>query len=127
MSATDEQIARLRRMTAEPTADTYDDRALADYIEAHPLRDADGRDPGDETWADTYDFAAAAADVWDEQAAGLIEEVDANVDGASLARSQAYQHARAEARRWRARSHASPVRIATSPPPGLDESDAPAS
>ena len=86
MSATDEQIARLRRMTAEPTADTYDDRALADYIEAHPLRDADGRDPGDETWADTYDFAAAAADVWDEKAAGLIEEVDANVDGASLAR-----------------------------------------
>ncbi len=43
MAASAEQIARLRRMVAEPTTATYTDDDLAAYIAAHPLMDANGR------------------------------------------------------------------------------------
>ena len=41
-SATAAQIARLRRMVAEPTEDPYDDDTLAAYIERYPLLDERG-------------------------------------------------------------------------------------
>ncbi len=132
MSATEAQIARVRRMTAEPDAEgTYDDDAIAGYIEAHPVRDAQGREPYERLddgrlsttinslWTETYDLAAAAADVWDEKASALTEETDTSVDGASITRSQAYQHARSEARKYRGRSRPATIRLAPDARPAL--------
>jgi hypothetical protein len=45
MAATAAQVARLRRMTAEPTDETYTDDALAGIIESHPLIDERGEAP----------------------------------------------------------------------------------
>jgi hypothetical protein len=131
MSATDAQIAKLRRMTAEPTQDTYDDATLAEYIEARPCRDAQGFSPferlldgrlstvANSLWTPTYDLAAAAADVWDEKASALTEETDASIDGAALTRSQAYEHAKAEARKWHGREHVGTIHLTTEPRPPL--------
>ena len=48
MSATAEQIARLRRMVDEGSDQNYTDDDLATYIERYPLVDALGNDP----WVD---------------------------------------------------------------------------
>src|SRR5690242_17739888 len=86
MAASAAQIARVRRMTAEPTMTPYNDAAIKGYIEAHPLPDDLGRRPWTATqmaaagvtdtpatvWTPTYDLNAAAADIWDEKAAGLV-------------------------------------------------------
>ncbi len=45
MTATAEQIARLRRMTGEPTTTVYSDAALAAIIALYPLEDARGEGP----------------------------------------------------------------------------------
>ena len=136
MSATDAQIARLRRMTAEPDAEgTYDDDAIAGYIEAHPVRDAQGREPYErlsdgrlsatlnDLWTETYDLNAAAADVWDEKASALTEETDTSVEGASITRSQAYEHARKEARKYRGKQRPSTIRLTMDARPALAEVD----
>lgn len=86
MAASTAQIARVRRMTAEPTTSTYSDADIRSYIEAHPLPDDLGRRPWTATqlairgltdtpatvWTPTYDLNAAAADIWDEKAAKLV-------------------------------------------------------
>lgn len=135
MSATAAQIARLRRMTAEPDATTYSDDTLADYIEAHPVRDAQGREPYErlsdgrlsatlnDLWTETYDLNAAAADVWDEKASALTEETDTSVEGASITRSQAYEHARNEARKYRGKQRPSTIRLTMDARPALAEVD----
>jgi len=116
MAASAEQIARLRRMVAEPTTATYTDDDLAAYIAAHPLMDANGRKQyvvqalgttvpptADPLWVPTYDLNAAAAEVWGEKAAALAANFDVNADGASMALSQKYAHACERARYYRAR------------------------
>lgn len=72
MSATAAQIARLRRMIAEPTVTTYSDEELSEYVEHYPLPDAAHLLPGDADWAPTYDLNSAAADIWSEKAANLV-------------------------------------------------------
>ena len=110
MAASAAQIAQLRRMCAELGAETYSDATLAAYIEARPMRDMRG-EPYLTTlgflnviWEPTYDLNGAAADIWDEKAGALIEEVDTTVDGTSLARSQVYEHARKRASHYRSRA-----------------------
>jgi len=131
LSATEEQVRQLRRMVAETESltGTYSDDDLASYIEARPVRDRSGHDPFarradgrltemlSDDWTPTYDLAAAAADIWEEKAAALSEEVDASIDGASITRSQAYEHAAAQARRYRGRSRPGSIRLTMEPPP----------
>jgi len=106
MSATAAQIKRLRRMTDELDLVTYDDPAVAEYIERYPLMDERGQKPythdtstspptqdDNDDWLPTYDINAAAADVWQEKAATLAADFDFSADGASYTRSQTYQHA----------------------------------
>lgn len=138
MGATAAQIARLRRMVAEPTEDTYDDDALADYIESHPCMDERGEMPyswdmtttppsqdANEEWNPTYDLAAAAAEVWEEKAAVLAEDFDTNADGANLSRSQAYEQAMKQARWWWSRRKPSTITLYPAPRPvPLSEVDA---
>jgi len=116
MAATAAQIAKLRRMVAEPTAGTYTDDDLAGYIELYPTIDEHGEEPyvwtatalaperdDNDYWVPTYDLNAAAADVWDEKAAALAADYDFSADGSSYNLSQAYLQAMKQVRHYRAR------------------------
>jgi len=115
MSASQEQIDRLRRMTGEPTTTTYSDADLMTYIERYPLEDARGEGPLIESedtpgtleenpdWTPTYDLNAAAGDVWAEKAAILAADFDFSADGGSYSRSQVYQQTMAQSRYYRSR------------------------
>lgn len=132
MSATAAQIARLRRMVSESDDTTYDDDALAEYIEGYPLIDERGEEPytwdtstspptmdENDDWLPTYDLNAAAADIWQEKAATPAQDYDFSADGARYDRSQVYEQAMAQARYYRARR--SPRTITQRPEPNRDE------
>jgi hypothetical protein len=133
MSATDEQIARLRRMVNELLDTTYSNTDLAATIERYPLVDALGNDPlvkagtypetliENDDWTATYDLNSAAADIWQEKAAPLGGDYDFSADGASYSRSQAHQQAMQMARYYRARR--SPNVIMLRPEPWVPESE----
>lgn len=116
MAATAEQIARLRRMVAEPTETTYDDDTLVEYIERYPRLDERGQAPytwdmsttpptqeENEDWVPTYDLHAAAADVWEEKAAAFAGKSDFAADGGTYHLSQQYDQMMARVRYHRAR------------------------
>lgn len=115
MAATAEQIAQLRRMTAEPSTATYSDAAVAAYITNHPVRDSYHREVTDSAWVPTYDLAGAASDIWSEKAAALAADYNVTTDGASLARSEAYQHARDQAQFWQSRSAVGDLEMVSEP------------
>ncbi len=114
MSATADEIARVRRMTAETTTATYSDAQIQAFIESHAVVDANGTEPlyyagvgqgmvANPTWMPTYDLNSAAADVWEEKAAVPAEDFDFNADGSQLYRSQVYRHAMQQARYYRSK------------------------
>ena len=129
MAASAEQIARLRRLTNEPTATTYSDTTLAAAIERYPLVDALGYSPtrADGTanayWTTTYDLNAAAADIWDEKAAALAGEIDATLDNnVAFKCSQLFEHAVGRAQHFRARRSARAI-LARPEPTARDTRD----
>ena len=104
MAATAAMAAKLRRMVDEPTETTWDDDLIDDYIESYPLIDVLGTDPQEidfstspptiserDEWIPTYDLNAAAADIWEEKAAGIAENYDFAADGGKYTRSQKYE------------------------------------
>ncbi|RLD07707.1 MAG: hypothetical protein DRI32_00450, partial [Chloroflexi bacterium] len=104
MSATESQIAKVRRMVNEPDDTTYDDDAITEYIEEYPLVDENGESPRvpsststgvmvNPDWTATYDLNAAASAIWVEKAAVLQQDYDFEADGGDYKRSQAYGHA----------------------------------
>ena len=116
MAATAAQIAQVRRMVVEPTADPYTDELVQGFIESYPLLDVLGTEPFqiDYTttpptqieqvgWIPTYDLPAAAAAIWEEKAGTLSQDFDFQADGGSYTRSQAYEQAMKQARYYRAR------------------------
>lgn len=113
MAATDADIARLRRMVADASEETYFDSDLAAAIERAPRPDSAGRAPTHTDWVATYDLHAAAAEVWSEKAAALSGAYDFQADGASYARSQQYTQAVAQARWHNARRAASGQTLVT--------------
>jgi hypothetical protein len=90
------QIAQLRRMVAEPTAATYSDAVLTTYIETYPHLDQWGESPLDAyglanaNWTATYDLHAAAADVWEEKAALVVDKFDFAANGGQYTQNQQY-------------------------------------
>lgn len=110
MAASPEQIAKVRRLTAESDPrGAYSDQAIAEHIEenALPYRDsATGRvyRPGQIGWVETYDLNAAAADVWDEKAAAAAQKYTVSVDGTVLTGSQVYQQYKDRSLYFRSRS-----------------------
>lgn len=104
MAATAAQIAQVRRMAGIAAGDTtYTDTVVGGYIEAYSLIDADGLDPADDDWVDTYDLHAAAADILEERAVALATEFDFTADGATYHRSQQYEALMKQARFHRSR------------------------
>lgn len=116
MAATAAEIARLRRMTAEPGATNgYTDTVLGETLARYPVPDAAGVYPLDEDgvantdWAATYDLNAAAADVWTEKAATLAGSYDFTADGSTFHRSQAVEQATKMASYYSSRRYAKGV------------------
>jgi hypothetical protein len=128
MSATAAMIARLRRMVDEPTEDIYDDDLMGEYIEAYPLLDILGTEPYevdystepptrsiDDSWIDTYDLHAAAADIWGEKAAATAENYDFSADGGNYSRSKRYDQYMAKARYHQSRRSAKTTKLVVYP------------
>ncbi len=108
MGASADDVARLRRMTNEPTETTYTDELMAAYLEAWPLTDSNGLNPdtGGSSWVEAYDLHAAAADIWEEKAATFQEKHDFQADGASYSANQMYENAMKQANDHRAKQKA---------------------
>jgi hypothetical protein len=115
MTATAAEVARVRRMAAEPDNTTYTDSDVEDYIERYPVVDARGENPYvestttpgtlevNEDWTATYDLNAAAADIWTEKAAALAANYDFETQDQRFERSQAYEQALQQSRYYRSR------------------------
>lgn len=117
MTATANDIARVRRMVNEPTTATYSDAAIAGMIELYPIADERGvnpyyydtsTDPPTQVavtgWYPTYDLYRAAADIWEEKAAAEVNDIDYLVEGGVHRHSQRYDHCMQQARFHRARA-----------------------
>lgn len=102
-------IARLRRMVAEPGTATYTDSLLVTTISRYPLPDVAGEWPlltsgsANTDWTATYDLASAAADIWQEKATGVVGNYNFTADGATFNKEQVYNHYVGQARTWRSR------------------------
>jgi len=103
MTIPDNDVARLRRMTNEPTTATYSDDLLREYISVWKAIDSEGRSFDEADWVETYDLHAAAADIWEEKAALLFDKHDFSADSSSFSASQMYENARSMAEHHRAR------------------------
>ena len=129
MAATADQVSRLRRMTAEPTATTYSDGDLEDAIERYPIMDRMGYAPYDDDgevnddWTPTYDLAAAAAEIWQEKAAAIAGNFDFSADGSSFNRSQAVQNAERQYRLWMSRRAIGTIKLRPEPKPPINLAD----
>jgi len=124
----DELIKKLRRMIAESEDSIYTDTILEEYIKSYPVIDVDGEEPtyldystqpptitDNSDWIPTYDLNAAAAEIWDEKAAGLQSKYDFSADGGSYSVKQAFDNAVKMAAKYRGRSSASSHRVFKSP------------
>jgi len=126
MSASDEQVARVKRLCSIEAGDTtYTDEVVAEYIERHPLMDEDGYEPDDTLWTPTYDTYLAASDICEEKAAALSGNFDFSADGGSYTRSQEFEHWSRLSSRYRSRRAITSVSLQSSRPYVLrvDEED----
>lgn len=102
-------IARLRRMVAEPGTATYTDALLISAITSYPLPDVTGAWPlltsgsANTDWTGTYDLANAAADIWEEKATAFVANFDFTADGATFHKEQVTKNYERQARKWRSR------------------------
>ena len=124
----EELISKLRLMIAESDDSIYTDTVLEEYIKSYPLIDVNGEEPtyldygtqpptitDNPDWIPTYDLNAAAAEIWDEKAAGLQSKYDFSADGGSYSVKQAFDNAVKMAAKYRGRSSASSHRVFKSP------------
>jgi hypothetical protein len=122
MAASIGDINRVRSMVADPTAERFDNEAIAEAIERYPARDARGEQPytwdastipptqeDNPYWIPTYDLHAAAGDLWEEKAGSHVGEYDFSDSQASYKRSQAYDQCMERARYHRSRTCAKSV------------------
>lgn len=103
-------ITTLRRFIGDTGASpAYTDEQISEVIARYPTVDFDGKEPTrladdgssvvpNEYWLPTYDLHAAAADLWNEMAAGYITQHDFSADGGQYSRSQIYQQMMARSR-----------------------------
>lgn len=124
---TDDQIAQLRRMVAEPGTETYSDDTLVTYIEKYPHLDEQGEEPytlssatppeqeANDNWIPTYDLHAAAGDVWEEKAASVASKFDFKADGGDYSVSNVFEQFMKQCRYHRSRRMPSTMRMVKSP------------
>lgn len=114
-----------RRMVAEPTDATYDDPTLIAYIQKYPLADLNAEEPFitefmngaqevhyvNPLWIPTWDFNAAAADVWQEKASALADRIDFDADGGRYSANQRYTNAQKQVAYYRSRRAARSIQV----------------
>lgn len=115
------QIAQVRRAVNESTTTTYSDADMRAFIEDHPLVDADGFSPDQDSWTATYDLNAAAADIWEEKAGSRADDFDFSADGGNYSRSQSYEQAMKQARYFNSRRSLKTVTMEPTPKEDEDE------
>lgn len=138
MTATADQIAQVRRMVAEPDVITYWDTLIQGIIESYPLPDENGEEPripivdmvrpvvmtayqdeldlvANPDWIATYDLNAAAADIWEEKASGVVGNFDFSADGGNYSRSQVYMQYMKQARHYRSRQSVRTIKAKPQP------------
>jgi len=127
MTATALMVDELRRMVAEPGTETYSDAVIKAFIEKYPRIDEQGELPytlssdspptQDEntSWIVTYDLHAAAADIWEEKAAGVVHLYNMSADGGKYDRSNIYEQYMKLCRSHRAQRLPSTVTLHKSP------------
>jgi hypothetical protein len=128
MAPTAAQLAQVRRMVAEPITSTiYFDPDITAYIVKYPLLDERGEEPyafdgatppaqvANASWIPTYDLNAAAADIWEEKAAGVATGVNFSADGGNYQMSNQYEQFMKMARHFRARRAVKSLRSYKSP------------
>jgi len=114
-------------MIAESGTATYSDSALVTTISRYPLPDITGEWPyltsgsANTDWTGTYDLANAAADVWEEKAAGVTGYFDFTADGATFNKSQVPDQYMKEARKWRSRRAIGSHTVHSFPAPTLSD------
>ena len=100
-------VARLRRMIAEPTTGSppgpYTDADLVAAIERYPVPDPEDVYPDEDGWIPSYDLAMAASEIWSEKAANVAANYDFSAGDESFSKSQQYTHALQQARYWQAK------------------------
>lgn len=119
-------ICRFRDMVAVDGA-CLDDPSAEAIIAQYAVSDRFGQEPltwdctqtpptsaENPAWLPTYDLHAAAEDVWSRRAAQLAPDYDFSADGASLSRSQRFEHANQRAAYHAARKRARVVAVPTS-------------
>jgi hypothetical protein len=107
----------LRAMTDATTHPVLSDGQLTDLLSRQALPDTAGRPPADPGWTPTYAVEAAAAAGWMLKAARLTGNTDIADEAAQVKRSQAYDHAMAMVKLYRA--EADRVKVQTTAPPVL--------
>lgn len=88
MALTADQLAQLRRMIADTTAEVWSDILLQAAAEAYVGTDG------------VYDMRGLAASLWEERAASAWELVQTAESGSSRAAQQAFDHAVVMAKRF---------------------------
>jgi hypothetical protein len=138
-AVTADQIAQLRRMTAEPLTTTYSDGLLTTIIESYPTLDQNGEAPWihaidsarpvtwvaymdvldlvpNQDWIPTYDLNAAAAQIWEEKAGVSAADYDFALDRAeTFSRSQVYKQMMEQARHFAAKRKAGTITLKPEP------------
>jgi hypothetical protein len=123
-------------MIDEPTAATYSDEDLTEYVEAYPTLDVLGTDPLEvdyntepptiserSGWIPTYDLHAAAADIWLEKSAAVAEDYNFSADGSTLNRGEVQKQYMAHASRHRAMRKPGTVKLRVEPRLSPDPTD----
>ena len=108
-------VSRLRRYIAEPTAATYTDEELTLLIKESALMDVDGKEPSDPNWNPTYDVFKVASDIWLEKASAVADEFDFDSDGGRFNRSQKVEAYTKQSSYYRSRSKASSLQTKQRP------------
>lgn len=116
MSATDAQIAQVKRMTGTIETTTWTNELVGTYIEKYSLLDERGEVPytwdtstspptedENDDWIPTYDLNAAAADIWGERAATVADDFTFSADGGSYSLSDVIKHYQERERYYRSR------------------------
>lgn len=124
MAPSESDIARLRRMTNEPTTDTYSDEDFSATIARYAVVDPFGNAPqirsatypptliANPQWIESYDLHSAAAEVWEEKASVVAQDYDFTgpLDDGTYQRSQVYEQYMGQARYHMSRRAPSTIR-----------------
>lgn len=121
MAASLAMVAKLRRMINDTDVQEYASDELTGYLELYPLVDSAGLFPDETGWVASYDFHAAAADLWSEKAATVAVDFDFDADGGKYTRSQVHAQYMKQAKYHSSRRAIGSIQVEVSPQPTVPD------